>query len=109
MSFDWFKASKNAQSSMISFSKQEVIAAGEFLAFKNMPYYEKFISVLQERATKSGLDIITADEALINIGERRAILNMINELRVEEHTAETVLRASLTESAIDLTEPDTNW
>ena len=112
MSFDWFKASKNAQSSMVSFSKEEVIAAGEYLAFSRMPYFKKFIRIIAERSTRSGIDATTADEALISIGERRALLNLVAELEAEAKTAEVVLRASLTESAVDAvneTESDTNW
>ena len=99
---NWFKQATQAEPSMVSFSKDEVIAAGEFLSFSKMPYYEKFLAVLLERATKSGLDAITADAALKSIGERSAYLGMIAELRAEEKTAEVVLRASLTNEAFDL-------
>ena len=112
MAFDWFKAARESQPSMVTFSKEEVIAAGEYLAFSKMPYFHKFLGIIEDRATRSGITATTADEALISIGERRALLGLVAELAAEAKTAEVVLRASLTQAAADAdidTESSTTW
>ena len=101
---NWFRSALETPPSSIGFSKEEVIHAGEFLSFKNHPYYEKFLLTIQDLATKSGLDAKTSDAALISIGERGAYLNLIKFLRAEEHDTECILRASLTEKSYETSE-----
>ena len=97
---------------MVTFSKEEVIAAGDYLAFSNMPYFNKFLKIIVDRAARSGIEATTADEALVSIGERRALLGLVAELEAEAKIAEVVLRASLTQPAADAdneTESSATW